>query len=319
MAALILEIRDRRGSALHRIERQVTRIGRAYDNDIILTDPSVSPHHCVIRRDAEGRMILQSIADENGIRLGNRRVDQVELDGGDIVTLDLGRTQVRLFDDSQPVAPTRPIGCRSGACVFGSWTWAIALFAVLVALSAIDNFLATPLEISWDTYWEDQVVIVVVAITLSVGLLLLNRLTAHRWDYASSLVFVSLVLSLAFVIDLLFPFIDYYFNSPIPTQAVDILWSLVFMPLALTWFLLRLQHGNTVSSLVAVALLLAPAAYFQVKEVGKYHELWGSFTRTAYYSSTLVPGDLRSTDTLSLESFAARQTERFVSSPKAAE
>ena len=50
MAALILEVVARHGSQFHPLDKPVIRIGRALDNDIILTDPAISPHHLVIRR-----------------------------------------------------------------------------------------------------------------------------------------------------------------------------------------------------------------------------------------------------------------------------
>ena len=48
MEALILEINTRGLHRYQQIEREVTTIGRALDNDIILSDPTVAPHHLKI-------------------------------------------------------------------------------------------------------------------------------------------------------------------------------------------------------------------------------------------------------------------------------
>ena len=80
MAVLILEITDRHGPRYYRIDKPVIRVGRALDNDIILADPAVSPHYFLIRRDTNGEHSLQSLTDENGIRIGGKRLaDSVSL------------------------------------------------------------------------------------------------------------------------------------------------------------------------------------------------------------------------------------------------
>ena len=79
MAALMMEILYRSGSQFHKIERPVTRVGRALDNDVILSDPTVSPYHFVIRKNETGTFELRAIADENGIRVGRRLIEDAIL------------------------------------------------------------------------------------------------------------------------------------------------------------------------------------------------------------------------------------------------
>jgi hypothetical protein len=311
VAALILEVQGRHGSAFHKIDRPVTRVGRAFDNDIILVDPTVSAHHFEVRRHMDGSFTLHPTSDENGLRSGRRKIAKPMDVPSHGLVLDAGRTRMRLLPADTPVAPTRLMSCPGGACVFGHWGWALVLFGILVALTALDNFLSTPSQLSWESYWKDQVVIILVVASLAVGLLVVNRFTSHRWDFASSLSFVSLVLALNLIFDRGLPFLDYYFNSALPSFGFSILWSLIVMPIALTWFLLKLQHGHVVGSLVIVAMLLSPAAYFQLKEVGRYYDLWHGFSGKAFYESTLVPWDYRQAQTLSLADYSQHQISRI--------
>ena len=134
MATLIIEFPGRNGHEYHKIYRSVVRVGRALDNDIILSDPTVSPYHFVIRRNESGEYELHSLADENGIRIDRRRVSErikiTELP----LDFEAGRTRIRLLDRSQPVAPTRLISCRNGgACLFGHWGWALFLYCCVDA------------------------------------------------------------------------------------------------------------------------------------------------------------------------------------------
>lgn len=184
MAALIIELPGRHGSQYHKISKPAVRVGRALDNDIILSDPSVSPYHFVIRLNNAGVYELHSLAEENGIRIGRRQVTQAITLTELPLELDAGRTRVRILDPAQIVAPTRLISClNGGACVFGHWGWALLLFAALMLLSGYDNYLSTPQTLTWKSFWSDQLVIGLSALILSFGLLVINRLTSQRWDY----------------------------------------------------------------------------------------------------------------------------------------
>lgn len=310
MATLILETSGRQGHRIHHVTAPVVRVGRAFDNDVILTDPTVSPHHFVLRLNDRNLYELHPIGEENGIRIGRRQLREArELDELPL-EFDAGRTRIRLLESTQPVEPTRLLNCRHGACIFGHWAWALVLFGVMIALSATDNYLSTFEKLSWSSFWRDQVTIVLVAVALTIGLVAINRLTSQRWDLPACLSFVGLLLGLALLIDLLTPFIDYYFNTAIPSFTFSLAWSLVVMPVSLSWFLIRLNHGNRVSSLVIVAMLLSPAAYFQVKETIAYFNLADQFSRKAFYTTTLVPWDQRYSKTLTIDEFSQMQLQR---------
>lgn len=306
MAALILEIVSRHGSQFYPIDKPVVRVGRALDNDIILGDPSVSPYHFTIRQGSDKIRQLVSLADENGIRINRRKAaDTVNLDRLPLA-FDAGRTHLRILDRSQAVAPTRLISCHDGkSCIFGNWGWAIALFIGMVVLTGYDNYLSTPKVLSWDSFWSDQLVIVAAAIGLSVGLLLVNRVTSHRWDWPSSLSFVSITLIGAFLLDQLIPFADYFFTSELPGFAISLIWIALVLPLAAAWFLISLNHGNNITSWILIAILFTPAAYLQFKQLGAHYNLFNEFSKRTYYSQALYPWDLRLQQTVTIEEFAA--------------
>ena len=69
------------------------RIGRAPDNDIVLTDPGVSRYHAELRSVA-GRYHIVDLASHNGTYVNDRRAPDVTLSEGDIVRI--GRTRFRL-------------------------------------------------------------------------------------------------------------------------------------------------------------------------------------------------------------------------------
>ena len=111
---IFVEVIDRRGRVLSRsrVETLPFRIGRAYDADLILDDPHVSPLHAVVERDAEGRLRLRDADSRNGIALegGRERLPAVTLDG------DAGGDG---GDGSAPPAAAEPAAGAGGAAAGG--------------------------------------------------------------------------------------------------------------------------------------------------------------------------------------------------------
>jgi len=65
---------DRRPSAVMRAPARALRIGRANDNDIVLTDLGVSRHHAELRNVGDGRYAIADLDSSNGTFLNGARV-----------------------------------------------------------------------------------------------------------------------------------------------------------------------------------------------------------------------------------------------------
>ncbi|MEP7102533.1 MAG: FHA domain-containing protein [Burkholderiales bacterium] len=98
------------------------RIGRALDNDVVLSDPHVAAHHATIALTDQGLML--TLADtRNGLMLGRKRLRSGEsvllAPDGDPIEMQLGRTQLRLRLPEQalaaelPLAPTGSLARRT--------------------------------------------------------------------------------------------------------------------------------------------------------------------------------------------------------------
>lgn len=68
------------------LERKIVRLGRAADNDIIIDCPSVSSHHCEMRR-VGGGYILQDLDSTNGIKVDGERMEVIDLENDIEVTV----------------------------------------------------------------------------------------------------------------------------------------------------------------------------------------------------------------------------------------
>ncbi|GAB4317934.1 MAG: hypothetical protein Kow0059_11100 [Candidatus Sumerlaeia bacterium] len=92
---LVLVLKSKDGQPVrHRFDKDVIRIGRSADNDLTLTDVSVSRHHCEIRKENNLHFIydLQSL---NGTCVNGQKVKRASLQNNDL--LRIGNVEVLVF------------------------------------------------------------------------------------------------------------------------------------------------------------------------------------------------------------------------------
>jgi len=98
-----IEMLARNGEVLHRHRAASLpiRIGRAYDNDLVLDDDYAAAHHAVIEAGQNGGLLLRDLGSRNGVVHGRKRVQQLALDGDTVVRL--GHTSLRVRPADFPV------------------------------------------------------------------------------------------------------------------------------------------------------------------------------------------------------------------------
>ena len=101
MANYVLEILDgdRAGEVLP-VGQSALRIGRKSGNDLVLADEKTSGVHCEIAPEGD-RLVLKDLGSTNGTFLDGKRITEVVLTPGDVVTV--GRLRVQ-FRDEKPAA-----------------------------------------------------------------------------------------------------------------------------------------------------------------------------------------------------------------------
>lgn len=71
----------------YEIRKTAICIGRSQDNDICLTNDSISSHHAEIHRRRDGSFYIVDLASTNGIIVNDKKISQVELVDGDVIEL----------------------------------------------------------------------------------------------------------------------------------------------------------------------------------------------------------------------------------------
>jgi hypothetical protein len=106
-----IEVLSRHGevAARERIEAPEARVGRAFDNDVVVDDPHVAPHHLRIFRGEDGELVAEDLGTLNGLysEHGARRVTRLPL--AKEPGIRIGRTTLRVHDAAHPVAAEKAL------------------------------------------------------------------------------------------------------------------------------------------------------------------------------------------------------------------
>ena len=138
-----IEVLSRHGevAARERIEGDEARIGRAFDNDVVVNDHYVAPHHLRIHRGADGELVAEYLGTLNGLysEHGAKRVTRLPLRNAPGIRI--GRTVIRVHDAAQPVEPERLMTPPRAHL-----RWALGLGSLLVVLLLVNQWLIVTSE-----------------------------------------------------------------------------------------------------------------------------------------------------------------------------
>jgi hypothetical protein len=108
-AMMWVEVLSHQGEVATRIalERDEARIGRAFDNDVVIDDPHVAPHHLRIHRGEDSELVAEDLGTLNGLfaEHASHRVPKLSL--ANEPGFRIGRTTLRVRDARHPVAPEK--------------------------------------------------------------------------------------------------------------------------------------------------------------------------------------------------------------------
>lgn len=133
--------RHREVVARHRFAAAELRIGRGYDNDLVLDDPHVAVHHLRVFRGETGDLVVEDVGSANGLYLDRdrHRHRRVPLDGDEI--LRIGNVHLRVREAGYVVPRERVLARQKRR-----WPVAAALAAAILGVEALSLWLGETAE-----------------------------------------------------------------------------------------------------------------------------------------------------------------------------
>jgi len=304
MDSVILEINAR---GLHRyepIQPGITRIGRALDNDIILSDPTVAPHHLKIICHADQSIELINLAAVNPTRVDDQPIDSQTFRGLP-VQIAVGRVQARLLPRDYPVAATRPLaGNDNRAHLFGHVGWALLLVLLCLLVGGLDFFLGSYNSFKWSELLKfllRETVFTIGAFVLVLAIL--ERLLVNRWEIRPLIISVCLVYLLSAVVSVLADGLDYLLSASWPGSWLYFGWYLAIIPGAIALYLIHISHLTRERSLVLALLIASPIALPSILQSAQMQTLFDSFSPAADYHHQLSYLNWHLRDSVDIDTF----------------
>lgn len=294
MEAIVLQVGARHGRVAEfaRSTGDNLRVGRAYDNDLVLTDHHVAPHQLHFFREGE-QWFFEATEQVNPVYLNKQRVTEARCAVGPGDEITVGRTKLHVFPIDHEVEPTRKLMVSNLRALENSGPFLPLL--VLIAVTLVDlviNFFYS----STNLKWLEQVYAVLFSALVCVvwaGLwAIAGRILRQQHHFGLQLIVVSGFSLLMTVLAMAANFIAFYaFNA----NAEEIFSWAIYAVALLTLFRLNFMIATNIqrpllASFIATTLLLGTL-------YGIYYP-WDEeeFEYVPAYSEILLPPPLIVTD-----------------------
>lgn len=255
MAALVVAVsfRGRVQPQFRKIESFPFRIGRAYDNDLILADETVSPHHLQLEQDEEGYWI-RNLSTENGTWEGERQLSAEREPLRVPLSVTAGHTGLKILSEDAEVAPARmQIRLTRLSTLCMDIRVAVALLLVYLCTSIYYTFEKQGFSREWTDILLDEVFSLLMPLAVATATGFISRLLLHHWRFALQLS----IASIAFLLNLLLTEVTFALSYFLTDQeAAEVFYNVVFV-VALTALLAWQLRAISVLARKRAALISA--------------------------------------------------------------
>ncbi len=213
-------------------------MGRAYDNDLIIADETVSAHHLELHANEEGFQI-KSISDENGTWIGKEQLEESRQDLHDLsvpTTINIGRTHLDLHSAHSPVEPTLIIARSSRLSEIASTIWlAISLTLAYMLTTFYFSYQQFSLNNDWTEILVNHLLFFVIPIAIATVMSFISRVFLHSWRYLLQLSIASFACLVFILTEELNSLISYFFTSQMAADTLILIFSGIFFAWIIAW------------------------------------------------------------------------------------
>lgn len=304
MAKLILETTHRGVHNYHKIDSLPATLGRAFDNDIILSDITISPHHMVIDNgDSENGLEVQNLSTENGSFLNNKKLDTQAKAITLPTDLRLGDMKARLLSADMPVEETRVRDCSGLFCIFSSPIWSAILLFSTIILFFLERYLITPVAKEPLYYLSNVLPSILTILGITIVISGISRISTHRWELVPAISIASLIFLVPQLFEYAGHFLNYLFTSNTPGDVLKNMSSFLLIPALLALYMVKTNHSKWLPAIGVAALVSSPVIAYQFSDLVDKLSLTSGFSEVPGYNQTLSPLDTRLNTTISLDDF----------------
>jgi hypothetical protein len=252
----VIEIYSRAGRMLfrQRMPANSFTVGRGYNNDLLLDDPYVKSSHVHIKAKQNGDW---SVVD------ADKPYQEAVVKSGE--ELLVGKTRLKIFDQSYVVAPARNVNdFESKLISSGRLLTCVSFMLLAMLLQASEAYLSSASEVRWTNIFSEALIAGASFIVVAGFWALLSRLLRHEERFLPLLVLLLKVSIFMWLFDMVISLIGFNLNDP---DAIFIVGAL-FVGLVTAYYIyaclvlvtLLSRRTQSIASLVAgimVTLLIS--------------------------------------------------------------
>ena len=214
-APLILEILDRFGKVRerHKLDQFPIRIGRAYDNDVILDDPYVSPHHLELLQDGNGHVLMTDLNSENGLfslhPLARHDVLSIE----DNQRVRVGHTDIRVRSTEFPIRETVIDHVRPSQVhlLFTNMVMLPVFWLLTAAVFLGFYYLQSYREVTFNSLVSQILPLFIFIFAWSCAWSVVSKIVTHKFYFSYHAILTALVMAGFYLVEPLFEYVEFLF------------------------------------------------------------------------------------------------------------
>jgi hypothetical protein len=260
--AIIIEVVTPSGRLLdrQRFEQNYITVGRAYDNQLILSDTSIDPHHLSINITDNG-IIVNDMDSINGVRLNHQLLAKNHnIKSGD--ELIVGKTHIRVFAHNHSVPEAVNLSGQDRLVNYFSNGWlALSLLLLLSSFIILEIWTASIDEFRLRDYVEPVFIIDFFVIAYALFWGVIGKLIKHYMSFRAQFCLIAIYLIVTYCLDffygvLLFNMLNFMLVTIIATTLdIIVLAALLWLNLDISTYL-NDKKKLVVSLLISFGLIL---------------------------------------------------------------
>lgn len=311
MERLILEVPNRNLHQYHHIDSFPTTIGRAYDNDIILSHRSISPHHMVIDKDESGKIIIKNLSKENGSAINKNDLGEepVAIDSSKhnfSASIRLGQIKTRLVSSSTQIDATLTKDCDGWFCFLNKPFWSVTLILLAWFTITFNEYLNTQSTQNIFYYLKEPLSVFLGLFAIIVLMSGITKLVTHCWQFYPILAMGALLVLIPELFHHTGHFLNYLLTDDAPLKILSFLSNYLLLPLLLFVFVGKINRYPAIPALGLSILVSAPFILYQTYEIIDKGSFGDEFSDQATYNQTLSFSDVRLKPTTNIDDFINR-------------
>ena len=289
---LIFEIINPSGRVLERqkINGEKVSVGRAFDNQVILSDEFIDPHHVVIEQDQNGKILIADLNSTNGIRdESDLMVKSKVIESGDEFVL--GKTHIRIFTIKHMVPDALALDSVDWAIKYFSKNWiTVGLFVVMSFLAVLGVWSRDVGELEARDYIETIFAVLVVALSMALIWGLVGRIVKHEMFFKVQLSIIAIYISLILCFEFIYEIILFNSMNYVASISVNTIVE-VFLLATLFWFNMKVatNQENMHRWVIALILSIGLVSFSIFTEISERT----TFSVNPYFISEMKPPLLR--------------------------